>query len=381
MIDESAFLIAIGFAAAALAITTAAIWLAAKTDHYLLLWSAGLAFCVPSVTLLGAYMDPYTPAMNYVAYVILLTGVILIQAGATQFRTGRVALSFSIPAWLAAVIIVGAGFASGLNALGVIALNIACGVLCGCIGLEFWRARREAPAALAGIAGMYAVLGVSFLLCTIPTIQAGVYVLHRRQENWAEDFNSICIVAALAGIGALMLMVAQNRATQLQRRRALSDPLTGLLNRGAAFELAGPHTLPAACAAIMFDLDNFKRVNDRFGHATGDEVLVRFARILHEHVRAEDIAARLGGEEFCVLLREPQTDGARDLAERIRAALAATPPLSAEHGAPTVSAGIAVNHAQPSTFEALLRDADRALYEAKTAGRNRVHGPPPRLVA
>ncbi len=235
--------------------------------------------------------------------------------------------------------------------------------------------------ALLCVAAFYLLMSLSFFLCIIPLVQQGRYVIHERAHDWAQDINSMCIVMALAGVGALMLVVAQNRATELQRKAARSDALTGLLNRRALFEWIAGEGRGRDCAAIMFDLDNFKRINDRFGHATGDEVLTRFAKVMRENARAGDVTARLGGEEFCILLPNTAACDAFEIAERIRMAIAASEPLAPDHGAPTVSGGIAVNSQPPSTIEELLHLADKALYQAKTAGRNRIEGPEPRLAA
>jgi diguanylate cyclase (GGDEF)-like protein len=381
LFDQSSFMIAIGFAAGALTITTFVAWLGARADTYLLYWAIGLALIVPSTAMLGIYMHPYQPAMNCMAFAILLAGIVLIEAGGAQFRTGKIDLRFSVAAWIVSIGSVSLGFATGYTGIGVLLLNLACGILFCAAGRQFWKARAEAPVAVAAVAGFYVLLGISFLLCMIPILANGEYVLSSRPQNWAEDINSAMIIVTLAGVGALVLAIAQHRATQLHRRNASLDPLTGLLNRRALFDRIGEGMIGGQGAAIMFDLDSFKRINDQFGHATGDEVIVRFADILRDHVRAGDVTARLGGEEFCVLLPATPPDAAHDVAESVRAAFAATPPLGGDYGPPTVSAGFAHGSLQSATFDALLRDADAALYRAKKAGRNRVKGPPPRLVA
>jgi diguanylate cyclase (GGDEF)-like protein len=131
----------------------------------------------------------------------------------------------------------------------------------------------------------------------------------------------------------------------------------------------------------MLDLDGFKAINDQFGHAAGDEILRRFAAIIRSNIRDADTAARLGGEEFCLILRGLDPAGAYAVAERIRGALEATSALAPDHGAPTVSAGIAIGSVLGDTFDRLLREADERLYRAKGAGRNRVFGPSRRLAA
>ncbi|HEY0106254.1 MAG TPA: GGDEF domain-containing protein [Rhizomicrobium sp.] len=380
VLSQPSFMIAIGVSATALALMTAATWAGARAYTYLLCWSAGLAFCASSVAILGT-MSHYDATTNFAAYVLLLASAVLIEASGAQFRTGRIRWRLTLTAWIAAVGLVGFWFALGLNGAGVIALNFACGAIFLATAFEFWLARKEAPVALLSVAAFYVLMSLSFFLCIIPLVRHNRYVLHARAQDWAQDINSICIVMALAGVGALMLVMAQNRATELQRRAARSDALTGLLNRRALFEWNAREGRGPVCAAIMFDLDNFKRINDRFGHATGDEVLTRFAKVMRDNVRAGDVAARLGGEEFCVLLPNTAARDAFEIAERIRIAIAASEPLAPDHGAPTVSGGIAVKSQPPSTIEELLRFADKALYQAKTAGRNRIQGPESRLAA
>ena len=160
--------------------------------------------------------------------------------------------------------------------------------------------------------------------------------------------------------------------TGLHNRRYIMDVLSSLLAR--AERDAQPFTI------CIIDLDHFKRINDRFGHAAGDQVLVAFSRLVETELRGMDFVAhnvadgasfgRYGGEEFILLLPATQLDGAQTCAERLRAKQAA-----ARHPAApivTLSAGIA-EHRPGEDAESLLRRADRALYEAKYAGRNRVH--------
>jgi diguanylate cyclase (GGDEF)-like protein len=155
-------------------------------------------------------------------------------------------------------------------------------------------------------------------------------------------------------------------------RAADTDYLTGLLNR-RAFDLefdeqhdrAQRNGLPLALA--MFDLDHFKQINDRFGHASGDRALCDFAALLERELRGGDTLARVGGEEFAVILFGVGLDDAVAFAARIGAELAR--PVGADRPALTASAGVAALSERDSTPEALLLVADRALYAAKAAGR------------
>jgi len=150
---------------------------------------------------------------------------------------------------------------------------------------------------------------------------------------------------------------------------AATDPLTGLANRrGCEKSIAGEisraerERKPLSC--IMLDIDRFKQVNDTMGHQAGDQVLREISAMLRQSVRAYDIVARWGGEEFLVILPGADLEAARQLAERIRLGVQKLPTSSV-----TISAGAAEFDADYD-FEATLRTADRLMYEAKAAGRN-----------
>ncbi len=152
------------------------------------------------------------------------------------------------------------------------------------------------------------------------------------------------------------------------------DPLTGLANRRALEEnmaraISFAHRWKHPLSMIMADIDYFKTVNDRYGHLTGDQVLVSFSQLLKTSSRVEDIVARFGGEEFILLIPNTGLDQATQLAERLRADTEeATMPIPTNI---TASFGVTRLLAQ-DTQESLIARADRALYGAKDAGRNRV---------
>lgn len=174
--------------------------------------------------------------------------------------------------------------------------------------------------------------------------------------------------------------------TEIQRlqkaleRKANTDGLTGLCNRRHFFELgarelshATRHQRPVA--VCMLDIDHFKQVNDTYGHAAGDKVLIVLARSLLRQLRDTDVLARLGGEEFAILLPDSGLQAAQEIAERLRSNLAnVSVPLENQEQALhfTVSVGVALRYPESATLEQMLRCADVALYEAKAAGRNRV---------
>jgi diguanylate cyclase (GGDEF)-like protein len=181
--------------------------------------------------------------------------------------------------------------------------------------------------------------------------------------------------------GRAMEKIDRNRRSAERRfaRQALCDPLTGARNRrGALLEtraaLGDARTGGSIMSLIMVDLDDFKKVNDQFGHRVGDEVLVRVSRLLSKSLRPTDILARWGGEEFLILLPETRLDVAVEIAERLRATLETDMRLSAEGGSYDItgSFGVAeVGQGEVGLYEGLIC-ADQALYRAKDQGRNMV---------
>jgi diguanylate cyclase (GGDEF)-like protein len=161
------------------------------------------------------------------------------------------------------------------------------------------------------------------------------------------------------------------------KRQAVTDELTGLANRRSFresldTELQRAERFGSGLALIVADLDDFKNVNDRFGHQAGDEVLRAFAEVLKGRIRGIDLAARLGGEEFAILLPETDAAGAEALAENLRLAVAKLAvPIGSEEIRVTASFGVAAFPESEGADE-LMTAADLALYSAKRHGKDRV---------
>jgi diguanylate cyclase (GGDEF)-like protein/PAS domain S-box-containing protein len=172
------------------------------------------------------------------------------------------------------------------------------------------------------------------------------------------------------------LQHALEQKTRQLERLAITDGLTGLYNRRYADQVLEREFARAAryrrplCLALL-DLDNLKEINARCGHAGGDQALQSLARLLQDHTRVSDTAARIGGDEFLIILPHIGLEKACQAVERLRSALAGTPPIQDGGPALSVSAGIVAWHAGENPAQALLR-ADRLLYQAKEAGRNQV---------
>ncbi|MUO79467.1 diguanylate cyclase [Agrobacterium vitis] len=163
--------------------------------------------------------------------------------------------------------------------------------------------------------------------------------------------------------------------------QANTDPLTGLANR--RFILAkGTEALEETCRSgdpmclLLFDLDHFKGINDAFGHETGDRALIAAAQTIRNNLRPNDLAGRIGGEEFCVLLPGTNLVQAQAIAERLRTCLEKICLEPLAPGRITASFGLAQSADHFSSFQKFMAATDMALYRAKQHGRNRIHCEP-----
>ncbi|RZA31583.1 MAG: sensor domain-containing diguanylate cyclase, partial [Lysobacteraceae bacterium] len=179
----------------------------------------------------------------------------------------------------------------------------------------------------------------------------------------------------------------KREANERRRHEAFGDYLTGLANRRAFFEaaeqeLSRSNSVPRPTAVIVLDADHFKAINDRHGHPGGDAVLQHLAAVLGETFRAVDVVARIGGEEFAVLLPSTDLPRAAVVAERLRASVASQAVrFDGARIQYTVSAGVASVDDGEGGIDLLLKRADQALYAAKRAGRNRVERWRPEMAA
>ncbi len=169
---------------------------------------------------------------------------------------------------------------------------------------------------------------------------------------------------------------AEEHSAYLSRKAAV-DGMTGLFNRShfliqAETEFERTQRYHHPLSVLMLDIDHFKSINDRYGHDVGDRVIVEIANILRYMAREADLAARMGGEEFVVMLPETGIADAANLGERLRAAIAAT-PIQATGGLLTLTVSIGVGGSDGNaTVGEMLKQADLALYRAKSEGRNRL---------
>jgi diguanylate cyclase (GGDEF)-like protein len=181
---------------------------------------------------------------------------------------------------------------------------------------------------------------------------------------------------AIESVSQTAPSLANLRTLAIAERRASTDPLTGLPNRRMLDDtlkrmLAQAGRALAPLSAILFDLDDFKKINDVHGHEKGDEVLAAVGAVVATSIRQSDVAGRSGGEEFLVILPDTDRRGALVLAEKLRSTLARIAVAGIEQGL-TGSFGVATYPDDATDPAGLLRSADRALYRAKSNGKNRV---------
>jgi diguanylate cyclase (GGDEF)-like protein len=214
--------------------------------------------------------------------------------------------------------------------------------------------------------GVWGGLGVTIVVLLLSTIALS-------PSEFAAD-PTFTLVGLATAIGLAAFSQALMHAEMEQRSEAVIDPLTGLLNRKALAsrfdEIAQQAALTGApVCLIACDLDHFKQVNDAHGHERGDAVLKDAAYVLRKHLRSFELAYRLGGEEFLIVLPGVGMEEGLAIARRVCDGLEEARPGGL---AVTASFGVAAASGAEVAFEALFRAADAALYEAKRAGRNRV---------
>jgi diguanylate cyclase (GGDEF)-like protein len=208
---------------------------------------------------------------------------------------------------------------------------------------------------------------------TVGEAVVGAIVLSRRSDGpWPEAARRVLSGAAQEASASLSRAYS-HRAAEAQ---AATDALTGLPNRRYFDEfvslLSRRRRTGDAVGILMIDIDKFKVLNDRHGHGTGDDVLRAVAGAIVAAVREDDVPARFGGEEFVVLLRNPDPGVAVEVGERIRTAVRTLDLGRFGVGSVTVSVGVAVADEPDASITDLIVTADRALYRAKRAGRDRV---------
>ena len=241
---------------------------------------------------------------------------------------------------------------------------------------EFWRGREEPlvsrwPAIFALFAHGSIFLLRTPLAAVLPWPPVGEF-----ESVWLTVISFEALMFTIS-IAFILLAMAKERTEFCHRTAAMVDSLTGIANRRSflndASALMASHATAGPSAVLLMDLDHFKSINDRFGHAIGDRVLQVFAESTRETIRAADLFGRLGGEEFAAVLRNVRREDAITLTESIhRHFVEAAAYVDGYAVGATVSIGLVLTQDNELDMPELLAQADQALYYAKERGRNRV---------
>jgi len=244
---------------------------------------------------------------------------------------------------------------------------------------EFWRGRKEQLVSRWPAIFMLFAHGALFLLRTplVALLPFSTTTDKMFTSVWMTVLSFEALLFTIS-IAFILLAMAKERTELRHRTAAMIDPLTGIANRRAflqeAADLAKRHgSDPRPAAVMLIDLDHFKSINDRFGHAVGDRVLEIFTAAANESMRSSDLFGRIGGEEFAAILHDTRAGEALIIAQRIRETFAYVAcEVDGRPVAATVSIGLVHCDGPVLDIAELLSQADQALYFAKENGRNRV---------
>jgi len=353
-------------------------WRRDQSTDALVWWGAGYLIGGLSFALLAARGEIADVFSIEIANGLLLVGYTFLLAGTRAFGGRETPVTAFLVApliWLTAMQV--PAVAHDINLRVVVVTSLQCGLV-ALMAYELWRERAEQllsrwPTIILLATHTVVLSGRMVIVMTTPiTSHADLF----RSPIFAiMAFGTVLYTIAFA---FLLLSMSKERTEMRHRIAALIDPLTGLPNRRAFMidaeaTITGRSSRSAPIAVLLADLDHFKTINDVYGHAIGDRVLTVFAASLHRCLGANDLAGRIGGEEFAILLPEKGEAAALALAERIRTVFADSAAEIGGHAvAATVSIGVAASRIGGHDLDGLLGRADSALYQAKEAGRDRV---------
>lgn len=370
--DYSSLLVATGVAAFAAGLTLTVSWLSDRTGRFLATCTGAITAIIISIGFFLYYSATFNKISGFLACTTLVIALGFTFAGARYFRLGEFSARNITNIVLALIAFSALPYLAGYDALSFVLFNAAAAGLTAASAREFWLCHDENSALITSISALFGLLSISFAACSLALVITTPLVLDGPPNNWAESFNMAVSILSITGIGALYVALNHQRLARHHLAASQTDALTGLLNRRALFDLYGNSGLSPRTTAIMFDLDNFKRINDEYGHATGDNFLSMFAEMCRQKLRPIDKGVRLGGEEFIAILPDTDTTQGAAMAEVIRIAFAKQIiDADGQEVSCTVSAGVYTNDTSEDVpLDLVLRTIDDALYRAKRSGRN-----------
>lgn len=349
-------------------------------------WTRALAWVVLGMGLAGV-AALHTGTAWRIAYALgsglLLLGIGLLGEGLRRFQGQRMRMRGVLTVVAAAVSVILVFEAGGRSFGSLLWVSAVAALMWLNVGWVAWHSMRP------GFLAIHLGLLLSALVLAAGWITRGAVLAQAGPQHWRDalpEANAWLLMLSFVASGTLALLfvlLVNFRLAEKLRAEAVRDPLTGALNR-RGFEdrssrlMALSAQLGQSVTVLVLDIDHFKNVNDQHGHQVGDRVLKALSALVHRAKRETDLFARLGGEEFCLVLPGTDVPGARVFAERLRHSFEV---LEIDTGSRflrcTMSIGVA--YASAAMLQSrrvdlvdLLHQADEALYEAKRAGRNRL---------
>jgi diguanylate cyclase (GGDEF)-like protein len=363
-------------------------WLQARSTMALAWWGAAFMVFAPATAMFGSRGVISDVWSVQAANAVMLFGYGLLWTGARVFERRTPIPPFIVAGaivWLAACQI--DAFMQSIPARLTLAF-ILIAIYSLAFVFELWRGRGD------GLVSRWPIMAIALIHVVLFPVRAPAILslpFPLTVPTYGAQTTSLLTFAPLLysfALAFLLMALTKERAESSQRYAATIDPLTGIPNRRGFSEqaerlLARAEQERDAVTLLLFDLDRFKSINDRFGHRTGDSVLVLFTGSAVQSLRPRDLFGRIGGEEFVALLPGVTTENAMTVAERVRSNfMTAAIEIEGQPIAATVSVGTASAAQSGYRFDALYAIADAALYRAKQNGRNRIEagGPAPEAV-
>jgi diguanylate cyclase (GGDEF)-like protein len=365
--------IVVAFAISAL---TYSFWSSQPTIRGLRGWSVGMALCGLGWLAVALRSMPPSPLLSIAPSALVTAGFSVVWLSIRRFNDSRFSASrVLLPIVIFAVIFTIAWLSGADTQHRLVLVSSFVGVLALLSGWELRKADQAEKLRGRWLTALaFFVLGITMVARAALSLRTVLTApeLHDPTRGLALFVGTICLVAITLGF----LMMSNERLRNRYARLALTDELTELPNRRSFLEQGGrlgqrARKSGAPASLLMMDLDHFSSVNERFGHAGGDQALTEFADLLRRTVRPADLLCRYGGEEFCALLIGASLEEAARVAERIRATVAAH-VIRVRDRELTITVSIGVAAASDRGLAATIQSADEALYEAKSQGRNKI---------
>jgi diguanylate cyclase (GGDEF)-like protein len=351
------------------------LWIQDRSVRALGWWAAAYLIGGIAVSLWIAPRYINISGIGEIASAVLFICCGMIWSGARRFHDRQVLPLASVTGAFVWLLASQLPAVSGMSTVRIVLSSLIIATYAALTALELRRERRNPKIARLRAIVVPVLHGAIFLspilaAYALPDVEGAV------DQGFFALF-ALLVLLYVIGTALIVVVMVKEHSAQVHKTAAMTDYMTGLYNRRGFLDvaqklIAAQKRKGESVTVLMFDLDHFKSINDRFGHDVGDDALRVFAATASSNMRGDDIIGRLGGEEFAAII-PGNAETATMVAERVRAAFeAAGVTISGHCMNATVSIGAADSPADVANITALLTRADQALYQAKTSGRNRV---------